>query len=101
MLIGDIIGPPQFDPKPALTGLKPQLLRCYSDARLLTPSLHGKLSLRIQVSESGLVTLVAAMPGGTANDPGLVACIGDAAKTASFPKPGGTAIITVPLVFRP
>jgi hypothetical protein len=101
VLIGEVVGPPGFDPKPALTGLKPAFLRCYNEARLLTPTLHGKLGLQIQVSESGLVTLVTAAPGGQASDPGMLACIGDATKAVGFPKPGGNATINVPLVFKP
>jgi outer membrane biosynthesis protein TonB len=73
---------------------------CYQRARARNPSLHGKLKLRIVVNEAGAVQSVHGEPGGSADDPALVACIGDAMKEAKFPKPGGTATIVVPLVFR-
>jgi hypothetical protein len=56
--------------------------------------------LQLRVNEAGAVVSTEASPGGQANDPGLLACIGDALKSVTFPKPGGTAVITVPLVFR-
>jgi len=98
--MGDIIGPPSFDPKPALVKLKPEILRCYTETRQVFPDLHGKLMLRIKINEAGAVTGTDAVPGGTANDPGLLGCIGDVIKGATFPKPGGLATITVPLVLR-
>jgi hypothetical protein len=101
VLVGDIIAPPKFDPKEALENLKPELLRCYNETRSLTPTLRGKLVLKIKVNEAGAVTGTDAQPGGSANDPGLVACISDAVKPATFPKPGGMATITVPLIFKP
>jgi len=99
--IGDIVAPAQFDPKPTMAEMKPELLRCYNEARSLVPGLHGKLTLRVYVSDSGAVTSTEGVAGGSANDPGLVACIADAMKAATFPKPGGLATISVPLVFRP
>ena len=39
------MGPPGFDPNPALEALKPGMLKCYTDARILVPDLHGKLAL--------------------------------------------------------
>jgi hypothetical protein len=101
VLIGDIVGPPSFDPKPTIESLKPQLLSCYNQARQSNPSLRGKLKLRINVNETGSVLLVDAEPGGPAADPALVACLGDAIKAAHFPKPPGMATVTAPLVFRP
>jgi hypothetical protein len=98
--VGQVLGPPGFDPGPALEALKPALLRCYGDARLIAPQLHGKLLLEVHVDASGSVKDVSAKPGGSANDPGLVGCLGDAMKGATFPKPGGLATITVPLLFR-
>jgi hypothetical protein len=98
--LGDVLGPPTFDAKTTLTAMKPALLHCYNETRVLVPDLHGKLTLRLRLNETGLVTATEAEPGGRANDPGLLGCIGDAMKTATFPKPGGTATITVPLVFR-
>jgi hypothetical protein len=77
------------------------MLACYNKARQNNPSLHGKLKLRINVNEAGSVVLVDAEPGGTAEDPALVACLGEAIKAAHFSKPGGMATITAPLVFRP
>jgi hypothetical protein len=98
--VGDVIGPPHFDANTTLTELKPALLRCYNETRTLIPDLHGKLTLRLRLNETGAVTSTEANAGGRANDPGLLACIGDAMKATTFPKPGGTATITVPLVFR-
>jgi hypothetical protein len=53
------------------------------------------------VNEAGTVLRVDAEPGGSANTPALVACIGEALKTTPFPKPGGMATVVAPLVFRP
>jgi hypothetical protein len=99
--VGDVVAPPSFDPKPTLAAAKPQLLPCYNQARQNNPSLHGKLNLRIHVNETGAVLLVDAEPGGSASDPTLVSCIGEAFKLLVFPKPGGTATLIVPLVFHP
>ncbi len=100
MNVGDIVGPPTFDANATLTALKPAFLHCYNETRTLFPDLHGKLTLRLRLNEAGAVTATESEPGGRANDPGLLACIGDALKTTTFPKPGGIATITVPLVFR-
>jgi hypothetical protein len=94
------VAPKHFDPKPTLDSLSPDLVGCYQRARARSPSLHGRLNLRVVVNEAGAVQSVQGEPGGSANDPALVACIGDAMKQASFPKPGGMATIVVPLVFR-
>jgi hypothetical protein len=101
VIVGEIIGPPKFDPKAALTTLKPDLLRCYNETRTLIPALRGKLTLTVKINDTGAVTSTEARAGGQANDPGLVACIGDAMKGATFPRPGGSATMTVPLVFKP
>jgi hypothetical protein len=98
--IGDIIGPPTFDAKTTMLAQKSGLLRCYNETRSLIPGLHGKVTLSLQINEGGAVTQTDAKPGGTANDPGLLGCIGDLMKTVTFPRPGGTATVTVPLVFR-
>ena len=55
----------------------------------------------IVVNEAGNVVNVEADQEGSAYDASLVACIGDALKAAHFPKPGGMATVTAPLVFRP
>jgi hypothetical protein len=101
VLIGEIAAPKRFNPGPTLAGLVPDLLTCYRRVRATVPSLRGKLKLRVIVSEAGVLQSVAAEPGGSANDPALVSCLADALKGATFPKPAGTAIIVVPLVFRP
>jgi hypothetical protein len=98
--VGDIVGPPNFDARTTLIGLKPAFLRCYNETRSLMPDLHGKVTLRLRLNETGAVTATESEPGGRANDPGLLGCIADTMKTTTFPKPGGTAVITVPLVFR-
>ena len=100
MTVGDIVGPPTSDANATLTALKPAFLHCYNETRTLFPDIHGKLTLRLRLNEAGAVTATESEPGGRANDPGLLACIGDALKTTTFPKPGGIATITVPLVFR-
>jgi hypothetical protein len=101
VLIGEIMAPKKFNPGPVIQGMVPDLLACYQRVRASVPTLHGKLKLRLAIGEDGATQSVAAEPGGSANDPALVACLGDAVKAVPFPKPGGTAIIIVPLVFRP
>jgi hypothetical protein len=100
VLIGDIVTPKHFDPKPTLESLSLDLVGCFQQARARNHLLHGKLKLRVVVNEAGAVQRVQGEPGGSANDPTLVACIADAMKEATFPKPGGMATIVVPLVFR-
>ena len=101
-MVGDINAPKNFDPKPTVEAFKPRLVECYNRARATKPDLRGKVTLQIQVNEGGAVLSVDAAPGGHANDPTLIACINDAMKAgAHFPKPGGTAIVAAPLVFRP
>src|SRR5258708_36243213 len=53
VLVGDILAPKQFDPKPTVDALKPKMLDCYNERRAALPSLHGKLRLRIQINERG------------------------------------------------
>lgn len=102
VLVGDINAPPTFDPKPTIVALKPQLLGCYNQARAGNPSLHGKLTVRILVNEAGVGLSAEADPGGHAYDPVLVKCIDGVVKAGvKFPKPGGTATVSAPLVFRP
>jgi hypothetical protein len=102
VLVGDINAPKGFNPKPGIETMKPQLVDCFNKARAARPDLRGKVTLRIQVNEGGGVLSVEAAPGGHANDPALIACIDEAMKAgAHFPKPGGTATVVAPLVFRP
>jgi hypothetical protein len=102
VLIGEIAGTPKFDPKSTLDGAKADLLECYRKARAVHPSLRGKVTLRIVVNEGGHAVNVEAEPGGTANDPALVACIADALRSnVTFQKPGGSATVIAPLVFHP
>jgi len=102
VLIGDINAPKSFNPKPTVEAFKSELVDCYNKARSYTPDLHGKITLLIQVNEAGAVLSVDAVPGGHANDPRLVSCVNDAMKaTVHFPKPGGMATVSAPLVFRP
>jgi hypothetical protein len=101
VLIGEIASPKTFKPGPTIERLEPGLLSCYRQVRAAVPSLHGKLKLRVVVNEMGAAQNVAAEPGGSANVPALVSCIAEAFKGATFPKPGGTAIVIVPIVFRP
>jgi hypothetical protein len=102
VLIGEINAPKSFNPRPAVEALTGQLVGCYNQARAAKPDLHGKITLQISVNEAGAVLSVDAAPGGHANDPALVRCIEAAMKAdAHFPKPGGTATVNAPLVFRP
>jgi hypothetical protein len=100
VLLGDIVAPKQFNPKPAIESAKPALLDCYNQARASNPALHGKLRLRIQVNEAGTVIAVDAERGGEADDPALVTCLGAALRQVRFPKPGGVATVIAPMVFR-
>jgi len=54
----------------------------------------------VVINEAGVAQSATAEPGGSADDPALVSCLDEVFKTAAFPKPGGTAIVVVPLVFR-
>lgn len=102
VLVGDINAPPHFDPKPTIVALKPKLLECFNQVRAGNPSLHGKLTIRIQVNEAGAALSADANPGGNAYDPALVKCIDGVVKNGvKFPKPGGMATVSAPLVFRP
>ena len=102
VMIGEIAGTPNFDPKSTLERSKDALLDCYAQARAGHPSLRGKVTLRIVVNEGGHVTNVETNPGGAANDPALVACIASALKAnVTFQKPGGSATDVAPLVFHP
>jgi hypothetical protein len=98
--IGEIPATPKFDPHTTLEALRPNLLACYRKALEANASIHGKLTLRIHVAESGAVLRVEA-GAGPANDPGLVRCINDDfTANAHFPRPGGTAVVVTPLVFH-
>jgi hypothetical protein len=93
--------PKGFDPKPTLDASSPALLSCYADARVKRPDLRGKLRLRLVINEGGHVVSAEADSDAPAYDADLVACMGKALRAASFPKPGGTAILVAPLVLRP
>ncbi len=104
VIVGDINAPKSFDPKPTLVALKPKLLDCFNQARAVTPGLHGKLTVRIVVNEAGtaLSAEADATPGQGAYDPVLVKCIDGVVKAGvKFPKPGGMATVSAPLLFRP
>ena len=101
VLLGEIAAPKGFDPTPTLVALQPKLVACYNQARASNSSLHGKVKLRVEINEVGSVLSVSSEAGGSANDPTLVACVGDGIKAVSFPKPRGTATLIVPMVFRP
>jgi hypothetical protein len=101
VLVGDILAPKKFNPKPVVESVKPAMLDCYNQARAANPALHGKLRLRIQVNEAGTVIAVDSEKGGAADDPALVACLGGVLRQARFPKPGGVATVIAPMVFSP
>lgn len=98
--IGEIAAAPQFDPQATIETLRPDILACYRKALATNATIHGKVTLRIQLAESGAVERVEAEAGGPASDPGLIGCIRDDFKAnARFPKPGGSATVLAPLVF--
>jgi hypothetical protein len=100
-VVGDIPASKQFNPKPTIEDIKPALLDCYNKVRATRPDLSGKLKLRIVVNQAGRAVAVEAEPGGSANDPALVACLRDALGAAAFPKPPGMAAVVAALLFRP
>jgi hypothetical protein len=98
--IGEIARTPEFDPQATIETMRPDILACYRKALATNGAIHGKVTLRIQVAESGAVQRVEAEPGGPADDPGLIGCIRDDFKAnARFPKPSGSATVLAPLVF--
>jgi len=102
VVIGAMAATGHFDPKSTLDDLRPDLMACFRRVHASNPAIHGKVTLRIQVDEAGLVLNVDAHPGGPANDPALIACIRDDFKAnAHFARPGGSATIVAPLVFHP
>lgn len=103
VVIGQINAPKSFDPRPTLVTLQPKLLDCYNQTRASRPDLRGKLTLHIVVNEGGQALSADADATGAAYDAGLVQCIEGVLKAAGpkFPKPGGTATVNAPLVFRP
>lgn len=99
--IGDIASPATFDVASTLSTLVlPQIQSCYETALATTPSLHGKMLVSFDVNGQGAVTS-ASETKSTTNNPPLFACIKSALTATAFPKPPGTATVTMPLVFRP
>jgi hypothetical protein len=101
ILIGDIASAKSFDPKATLLSIQQQLLDCYNKARGANAELRGKLKLRLVVNDAGTVVNADAEPGGLSAEEGLVSCLGGVARATHFPKPGGMATVTVPMLFRP
>lgn len=97
--IGDITSPSTFDPKSLLDDALPRLRECYAAALKVTPSLHGKMMVRVVVNEAGKVTNVEEDKS-TTKDAGLFECVKTALSPIAFPKPGGMATILVPLKFK-
>jgi hypothetical protein len=100
VLLGEIEAPKQFNPKPTLEGLKSKFEGCFKTALALDASVHGRLKVRFVVEESGKVSSSEDAGGSSLKDTTLIACVNDAIKTATFPKPGGTATVMFPLSFR-
>jgi TonB family protein len=99
--MGDVASPPSFDVTTTLRDLVlPQITSCYLDAVAASPGLHGKMLVSFDVNNQGTVTS-AMETKSTVNSPTLSACIKSALLATVFPKPGGTATVNVPLVFRP
>ena len=102
ILIGDIAGTKKFDPKAAVNGIQQQMLDCYNKARGAKPELHGKLKLRVVVNDAGAAVNVTPDPADElGKEDTLISCLSDAFHQTHFPKPGGMATVTVPLLFRP
>ncbi len=101
VVFGDIASAKSFDPKPAVASLQQQFLDCYNKSRGANPELRGKLRLRMVVNDTGTVVNVQPEEGGLSTETALIACLTDAAKSGHFPKPGGMATVTVPMLFRP
>ena len=102
VLIGDIAGTKKFDPKATVNGIQQSLLDCYNKVRGGKPALHGKLKLRVVVNDTGSEVNVTPDPADElGKEDALVSCLSDAFHQAHFPKPGGMATVTVPLLFRP
>ncbi len=100
-MFGDIASAKSFDPKATLNGLQDQLLACYNKERGAKPELRGKLRMRAIVNQAGAVVNAEPEEGGLSKETGLVDCVTVTLKAATFPKPGGMATVSIPLLFRP
>ena len=101
ILFGDIASAKSFDPKATLLTIQDQLLACYNKERGAKAELRGKLKMRLVVNDVGTVVNAEPEQGGLSTEADLVACIGGAIRAAHFPKPGGMATVSVPMLFRP
>jgi hypothetical protein len=101
VLIGDIAKAKSFDPKAAIASIQDGLLSCYNKERGGKPELRGKLKMRAIVNQAGTVVDAEPEEGGLSKEAGLVDCVTVILKATPFPKPGGMATVTIPLLFRP
>jgi hypothetical protein len=74
---------------------------CYEDGLARDPSLAGRVSTKFVIDRDGSVATVADA-GSDLHDDAVVACVGRAFGSLSFPEPaGGVVNVTYPLMFSP
>ena len=71
---------------------------CYQNVVLHMPKAEGKVTLRFEVDDKGLVSHVKALESGF-RDPGMIPCLVSAVTALAFPRPS-KAPVTVTLPFR-
>lgn len=72
--------------------------RCYEKGLKRNGRLHGKLTVRFQITGAGTVTQVS-LPEDDIGDPEVAACVTGAVRTWRFPAGGASATVEVPFVF--
>ncbi len=72
--------------------------RCYEKGLKRNGTLHGKLTVRFQITGSGTVTQVS-LPEDDIGDPEVASCVTGAVRTWRFPAGGASATVEVPFVF--
>ncbi len=72
--------------------------RCYEKGLKKNPTLHGKLTVRFQITGAGTVAQVT-LPEDDIGDPEVAACVTGAVRTWRFPAGGASATVEVPFVF--
>ena len=71
---------------------------CYQNVVLHMPKAEGKVTLRFEVDDKGLVSHIKALESGF-RDPGMIPCLVSAVTALAFPRPS-KAPVTVTLPFR-
>lgn len=83
----------------ALDGARPAFVRCFARARDLDPTLGKlKVSLHLDVDDTGRVTGALADADTRAATPRLAGCLAIVARGLQFPAPGQPAVVDVPLL---